>query len=436
VPVDHVRRRTGNHPQGLSSAAAAARPSEIGRPERAARPRLLFLAHHLPFPTDSGAALRTYHVLRMLSQNYDITALCLLRGGERAHSDLQADVRALETFATIEVFATENVGMLRRIGQHLRSVVRRRAYTAFTHESRTFRRRVDELLTGDSVSLVHLDSLDLCGYLPLNTSAPVVCAHHNIESDLLRIRATIGQRRLVGRYLRFQAALVRREERKWCDTFAINVVVSEADGARLKQIASAAQVCVVPNGVDTTCFTPAEPAQEGVVFVGGLDWFPNLDALRYFCDAIMPALRRRLPDVRVCWVGRASDDLRRQYQSSCGLELTGLVDDIRPHVRAAACYVVPLRIGGGTRLKILDAWAMGKAVVSTSIGCAGLAARDGDNILIRDEPGSFAEAVTKVLTDPALRRSLEKRARDTAVQLYDWETIGRTMREAYLNLSR
>jgi glycosyltransferase involved in cell wall biosynthesis len=188
---------------------------------------------------------------------------------------------------------------------------------------------------------------------------------------------------------------------------------------------------MVPNGVDVETFRPGNgTARKGIVFVGGMSWFPNADALTYFEGEILPLVRARDAQVKVTWVGRAKPEVIASYAQR-GIELTGHVDDIRPYVSSAACYVVPLRIGGGTRLKILDAWAMGKAVVSTSVGCEGLEAVDGQNILIRDDPAAFAAAVTTVLRDAGLRQALERNARATAEERYSWNVIGETMRRLY-----
>jgi glycosyltransferase involved in cell wall biosynthesis len=130
------------------------------------------------------------------------------------------------------------------------------------------------------------------------------------------------------------------------------------------------------------------------------------------------------------WVGRATEEERRAFSRE-GVTLTGYVDDVRPYLAQAACFIVPLRVGGGTRLKILAAWAAGMPVVSTSIGCEGLDARDGWNILVRDDPSSFALAVAQVLADAELRQTLSKNARKTAEDTYSWEAIGASMRPVY-----
>jgi glycosyltransferase involved in cell wall biosynthesis len=221
-------------------------------------------------------------------------------------------------------------------------------------------------------------------------------------------------------------------ERRWCSAVAVNVAVSPQDRDLLGRIAPAARVAVAPNGVDPDEFTSDGQPGSGIVYVGGTTPFPNRDALQFFCTQVLPHVRSIAPDVGVRWIGRASVDEQQHYRDRFGVELTGYVDDVRPFMRAGACHIVPLRTGGGTRLKILNSWAMGKPVVATSVGCEGLEAIDGDNILVRDDPKDFAAAVWAVLEHADLRQRLGKGGRNTVARSYSWDVLGRDLIDTYV----
>ena len=400
------------------------------------RPKLLFLSQTLPYPPDGGVKIRTYNILRILARTFDISALCFYRR-ERGlrQRDIDHRTAALGELAQIEAFPIPQEHYLGRLlWDHLRSVLTSRTYTVYGYESSRYRRRLKALLGKVPFDLVHADSLDMSGYFPLLSGHPLVCVHHDVQSVLLRRRASAERSRKRRLYLAYQAGLMEREEQHWCPRVTLNVTVSEVDRDALLQTARGGTFAVVPNGVDTEFFRPAPSDGEGIVFVGGTTWFPNRDALSFFCEEILPLVRKNKGERLVRWVGRATEGERRYHHDRFGIDLTGYVEDVRPYVWNAACYVVPIRIGGGTRVKILDAWAMGKAVVSTSIGCEGLDAVDGENILIRDDPGEFADAVLEVLSNRDLRGRLELGARRTAEQLYSWEVIGEKVISKYLSL--
>ncbi len=400
------------------------------------RPKVLFLAHNLPYPLDEGVKIRTFHTLRLLSCAFDVTALCFpKRKASREDHDVEDELAPLREFARVEAFPIpQDWSKPRFAWDHLRSLVSGRVYTHYVYDSVPFRRRLQELLYTERFALVHVDSLDLCRYLPLLNGVPTVCVHHNVESALLRRRAKAQESWWRRAYVGHQARLMEREERRRCGDVALNVAVSEEDGAALETLVPEARVSVVPNGVDVDGLRPEPGANDGLVFVGGNTWFPNRDALEYFADSIAPVIRASGLQPPVRWVGRATESDQRAYKEQHDIELTGYVDDVRPFVRDAACYVAPLRVGGGTRLKILEAWAMGKAVVSTSIGCEGLEAVDGENILIGDTPESFGEAVVSVLRDPTLRDRLGRAGRSTVERRYGWDIIGESMVRDYQGL--
>jgi len=403
------------------------------------RPKLLFLCQTLPYPPDGGVWIRTYHVLRLLARAFDITALCFERApmtGNRAALDSAAGRAALSRFAAVDVFPVpQRHSRLRFAWDHLRSTATRRVYTTYLYESRAFQRRLAEVLESQAIDLVHLDSLNLAAYVPAFGRIPVVCVHHDVDSALLRRRADVERNEWRSAYLRHQARLMEQSEREWCGRIALNVAVSENDRRLIQSIAPGSRVAIVPNGVDVDEFERDSSRGSGVAFVGGLHWFPNLDALDYFAADILPHLRAVKPDLPAVWIGSASSEQQTRFRAEHGVDVTGHVPDVRPFMRDAACHVVPLRAGGGTRLKILNSWAMGKPVVTTSIGCEGLAAVDGENVLIRDDPRDFAKAVLAVLEDEALARRLGDAGRATAERDYSWDVIGRQLIETYLNVA-
>lgn len=401
-------------------------------------PRLLFLCHTLPYPPDGGVWIRAYHILCQLARDFDVTVLCFERTGSPRH-DPDTAVQRLSEVAPTEAFPVpQEERPLRKAFDHAASLATGRVFTVYKHRSRSFRNRLNELLEAEDFDLVHVDSLDLAVHLPIVKELPVVLGHHNVESQLLDRRAQAEENPLIRWYVGHQAELQRREEERWCPVVNLNVTVSEDDRQMLKRIAPGSRATVVPNGVDVKKFSPdysSIPEQKGLVFVGGAGWFPNRDGMEYFAEAILPLIRERAAvDVPATWVGGTDGSFGDRFEREHGIKIAGYVDDIRPYVSQAACFVVPLRVGGGSRLKILDAWAMGKAVVSTSVGCEGLSARDGDNILVRDEPEAFARAVVNVLEGANLRERLGRAARRTAVGNYSWEKIGTDMNRVYHSL--
>lgn len=403
---------------------------------RVTRPRLLFLCQTMPFPPDGGVWIRTYHVIRLLAEVFEITALCFERAATSGTRPGDATTGSLDQLARVEVFPIpQRHSRIRFLYDHLRSLALGRVYTNYVYDSSAFRTRLNELLEFGRFDLVHVDSLDLARYLPACQGLPVVCVHHDIESALLARRASVERHLGRSMYFRYQSRRMAEVERDWCARVAMNVTMSERDRDRVTALAREARVTVVPNGVDTDEFRPGSAGGTGVAYVGGTNPFPNLDALQFFATDILPHLRASGQRGPVRWIGRASPEQQRDYAERHGIDLTGYVDDVRPLLQESACHIVPLRVGGGTRLKILCSWAMGKPVVTTSVGCEGLAAVDGENILIRDEPAAFADAVARVLDNPALACRLGERGRATAERLYSWNVIGKRMNDAYLALA-
>jgi glycosyltransferase involved in cell wall biosynthesis len=405
-----------------------------------ARSSILFLSHFLPYPPSSGVASRTFNILKQLQQEFDVMLLPYFRRNHQPDAtSVRAAREALEACGVrvgVPVPIRADHTIARRLWDHVRSLLTRRAYTYYEFASRAYREQLQRALTDTPPALIHLDCPSLYRWLPELPSVPQACTHHNIESDVLRLRGVRTKSRIVGRYIRHQAALVQSVERQCAPLFRLNVMTSALDAERLRGLAPGARTLVVPNGVDTRFFTPSSrPAAPGrVVFLGGTYLFPNRDGVDYLLQDMWSDIRADCPSAAFQLIGQTPTEDRTRYERVPAVTCLGLVPDIRPHMAEASCCVVPLRVGGGTRLKIVESWAMGKAVVSTALGCEGLEAVDGENILIRDDPKAFARAVASVLSDPRLRGKLERNGRQTAEQRYSWDTIGQPLRAAYREL--
>ena len=397
-----------------------------------AKAKLLFLSQTLPYPPDSGTAIRSYNVLRLLARDYDVTALCFYR--RATTPDLAGSLAALRAMVpVVEAFPIEQEhSRARLVWDHARSLLTGRAYTAFAYESAAFTHALLSHLENETFALAHLDSLDLGAYVPALAGIPVVAVHQNVESALLRRRAANESRALRRAYLRMQARLMEKEEQLWSPRVALNLAVSDADAAELRALVPDAPPEMIPNGVDVDTFVPSANAAERWHRVRGRNELVSECGRALVLrrgDSAAGARARRVGEGHVggsrearghravCEAAYSADWARRRHSAV---------------LAEAACYVVPLRIGGGTRLKILDAWAMGKAVVSTFSRNARdwrqWTARTSSSATI---PRRSRSAVATVLHDTGLRAALERGARVTAVGVTRWDVIGERMRWLY-----
>jgi glycosyltransferase involved in cell wall biosynthesis len=247
-------------------------------------------------------------------------------------------------------------------------------------------------------------------------------------------RAEIEANPLKKLYLWHQARKLRRLERELCHQFDVNLTVSELDSGTLRVSDPHAHCHVVENGTDTEYFHPSDgpPEPNTLIFAGGLNWYPNVSGIRFFARQIWPLLKQKCPGIRLYLAGRSPvAEIVRLAKSDPTIELIADPPDIRPWVWKAAVYVCPIIDGGGTRLKILDALAMGKAVVSTSVGGEGLQVKHGEDILVADSPKDFASHVLHLLEHETSRKQLGARGRALVERLYSWEVIGRHLEDGH-----
>lgn len=408
---------------------------------RPARAAILALSQCLPYPPHTGVTNRIFHILAGLQQRFDVYLVPFVRrhhhpdpGAVRASRD---SLRGELTHVAEPVPIPGERHRFRYLLNHLASVVSGQPYLRFEYAAPGFGRAIRDAVRRRAPALVHAESLDLYAWFRGLPKAPLTVTHQNVESDLLLSRANLTASAAVRAYLRLQAARLAVLERRWAPAVAENLMVSDLDAKRLHVLAPGASTLVVPNGVDLKHFAPSPESsrvRERVVFIGPTYVYQNREAMDWFLESIWPAILRKAPDATLDLLGGAPADDAARYATHRGVEVHGHVPDVRPYLKRAACSIVPLRMGGGTRLKILDAWAMQTPVVSTSVGCEGLETMAGENILIRDDPASFAEAVLSILQDSESGRRLGAAGRATAEMHYGWDRITRRLADRYSEL--
>jgi len=247
---------------------------------------------------------------------------------------------------------------------------------------------------------------------------------HNVESMIVKRHYETASNVLMKLFWYSQWKKMVKYERVMCRRFDGIVTVSENDKAMLENEFGAENVFAIPTGVDTSYYSPngMRPEPHSLIYVGSMDWLPNEDAMMFFAEQILPIIKLEIPHVTLTIVGRnPSDSLLRVLKRCPEITIVGRVDDVRPYMSQHCVFIVPLRIGGGTRIKVFEAMAMGKAIVSTSIGTEGLPLVNGEYVLLADTPPSFAEAVIRLLKNDRDRRRLEMAARTFVEKNCSWE---------------
>jgi sugar transferase (PEP-CTERM/EpsH1 system associated) len=397
--------------------------------------KILMITHFVPYPPNSGALQRNFNLLREVAKAHEVYLVSLtqkvLLPDEHSLSDAIGKVSHYCKSIKIFKIPTDSHPLLWYM-LLVFNVFSRAPYSVKRFFSRGMKKEIRKILKDVPIDLIHVDTVDLAQYVQGVTATPKVLNHHNIESELLLRRAAHAKNPFFKWYLNHQGGKVRHYEKRMIPQFDVNISVSPRDQAGIRAMAANAAVALVPNGTDTNYFVPSKTAQEfGLIFAGGLNWLPNADAMLHFSKAIFPLIRAEVPEVGMKIIGTNPSVELRESTKKNAIEVLGFVPDIREYMARAAVYVVPLRIGGGTRLKILDALAMGKAVVSTTIGAEGLELTNGQDILIADADEEFAQKVVTLLKKTELRKTMAENGRATVEKKYSWNVIGPQLLDVY-----
>jgi len=409
--------------------------------------RVLHFAPRVCWPLDTGAKLRNYHLARVLAERSQVTLLAFSDHDEAPRELPQEPLAPLEN--PYHQIITVKRDAAYTFAKMVRGLWGRTPLPVLNYTTASMKQALEDLLNTRDFDVVQVESIHLMAYLPIIRAARkqplVICDWHNIESELM-LRYSKREPNLLRRaYAGKTARLMSEFERRATREFDAHVVVSERDALRLRALNPGARVFVIENGVDTAHYSDAlietdassprnVPRKNRIVFVGSMDYHANIEGAVKFAREVMPRLRAHQPDLVFTIVGRNPSREVRELAQNPGIEVTGTIDDVRPYYRKAVAAVVPLNVGGGSRLKILEAMAAGVPVVSTTLGAEGLNVEHDKNILIADTNDELIEAIVRVVESEEQRKQLVGAGRALVSSRYDWSTLGANLFEIYRQL--
>jgi sugar transferase (PEP-CTERM/EpsH1 system associated) len=384
--------------------------------------RILWVKADPLLPVNVGGRIRSYNILRQLTASHEVTLFSYYDGAP----DPGYEAELTQHFPGAVCLCTNKstpTGLKRGL-DYLRRSPAAAPYAVSRFSCSAVRAKLEQWYKQRTFDVAVCDFLDAAVNFPRQLSIPTVLFQHNVESEIWRRHAATHANPAKQLMYRVEFGKMLRYERKIVRDFQHVIAVSEHDRQLMSAWTEPNRITVVPTGVDLQQFRPdgMPPVEPLVTFVGAMDWEPNIDAVEYFCKEIWPAIQAKVPGAKFRIVGR-NPDRRVQKYASNAVEVTGSVPSVVEHLHQASVVIVPLRIGGGTRLKIYEAMAAGKAVVSTSVGAEGLDVHHGRDIVLADKASDFAEAVIMLLQDRDLRARYERAAAALAAQ-YDWSAIG------------
>ena len=396
--------------------------SESG-PARTHKMRILNITNRVPYPTITGAPLRTYNLLRRFARKHEVYLASFAENQE----EKEGAKHMLEFCKGVVAMAPGRLIEAARVWEILKYLPRRIPPELVLSHSAAMAKRIRNLAIEVGFDAVIIDHGIMGLYLnslPPELERKTAWMLHDIDYDKFKRISRTESRVIKKLRLRLHSGMMRRWMPRFANRFGACVTVSEADRQLLLSANDRLKVEVSPNGVDTQRFRPLpdENKTSSLLFVGNMSYGPNIDAASYFCREILPIVRRKITNAELWIVGIDPPPLVKKLCSDC-VHVTGRVADVEPYYSRSAACIVPLRAGSGTRLKILEAMALGRPVVLTSIGCEGLEVNDGEHLLIGNTPERFAEQTIEMLSNRALRRRITEKARQLAVTVYDWDVI-------------
>ena len=387
--------------------------------------KTLALLPRVVFPADTGAKIRNLNMFRRLSEKGDEATIVCYRSAADTDSSVEqmrgiCSRLELVQWDEVVTFSPQSYLMAAK------NLASRDPYAVGKYWTPQLQQRVDALLRQERFDCVIADTVVMAPTVMRSAfTGPTLCFEHNVEFVIRRRQYQKARNPLLKGFLYYDYLRLKAFERSIGESFDHLIMVSKNDCETMASELGITNTSEIPLGVDVDFFSPptSDSSEDSLdlVFTGSMDWLPNEDGLCWFLEEVLPLVQRRVP-ARLWIVGRRpSARIKELAQKAGNVEITGWVDDVRPFVTGSAIFVVPLRIGGGTRIKIFEGMAMAKAVVSTTIGAEGLPVHHGEDVILSDTAESFAEDLVALLADPPRRKVLGLAARKLVVDHYSWE---------------
>ncbi len=385
--------------------------------------RILWVKTELLHPVDKGGKIRTYAMLRELRKRHHVTYVTLDDGSAPAGAAEAAEREYCHRVVRVPFNAPARKS-LAFFGALAANLFSRLPYPITRYRSDELRSAIERIVAEGNIDLVVCDFLAPSLNVPTDPGVPTVLFQHNVEASIWERHARVARNPLVRWYFSLQHRRMWAWERSECRRFDAVIAVSEADAATYAAEYGVADAGAVPTGVDVDYFSPTGSIQQDldeILFVGSMDWMPNEDGILWFAEEVMPRIREAHPLARLTVVGRNPPTRIQELAARhTHITVTGTVPDVRPYFERAGVIVVPLRVGGGTRLKIYEGMAIGRATVSTTIGAEVLPVRDGEDIILADSPAGMADAVAALLQNPARAAGVGQVAAEQVRREFSW----------------
>lgn len=374
-------------------------------------------------PPDVGGRIRSYNILKELARAHEVTVFTYYaEQPDDPHSQLKPLFHHTEYYP-LKIPATKGFSEAKLYARHCMSPL---PYSVAKYSQPQVAQNLRKLLERNQYDVLVCDFVVAGGVVPWEAECPKVLFTHNIEALIWERHYQVARNPLWKAICWREYRKMERLERSYLNRADLVLAVSDFDRNYFSKFISPAKMEVIPTGVDVDYFQPEQGADlpDRLVFSGSMDWMANEDGMVFFINEVLPRIRERFPGVDLEIIGRGpSPALRALAAKTPGVSVTGRVEDIRPYVHRGAVYIVPLRVGSGTRLKIFEAMAMGKAIVSTSIGAEGLPVEHEKDIILADDPQEFARRVIDLLKGPSARSALGKAARELVERSYSWSAV-------------